>query len=59
MDNALESGNPWPWAQNENTLSKIDPRFTTVALFFRASKKGISKFRSHRFRVAVFFRTTM
>jgi hypothetical protein len=63
MDSGFESDNPWPWAQNENTLSKmirkIGPRFTTVALFFRASKKGISKFRSHRFRVAVFFRTTM
>ena len=34
------------WAQNENTLSKmirkIDPRFTTIALFFPASKKRIS-----------------
>jgi hypothetical protein len=54
---------PGLWAQNENVLSKmirkIDPRFTTVALFFPASKKGISKFRSHTFRVAVCTLTTM
>jgi hypothetical protein len=63
MDSGFESGDPWPLGTKRNTLSKmireVGPRFTTVALFFPASKKGISKFRSHTFRVAVCTLTIM